>query len=510
MVYPYGGVQDSNRFEIWMKKNPLKFKKAYTVGVQLDSEGYLGSDKIITKLFRKARLDSLAGFERIKFDSVADFGGAQFDSIADITYAQYDSMADFRRTKFYSLANFGYVQFARRAYFGEAQFYSITDFKYARFKSRAYFGEIHFKGLTNFMGSKFDSLAQFVSAKFESEAYFKEAKFHSQANFERSIFYSKADFSWATFDSLADFGKANFFGLVDFRRANFKNKANFNSAIFKNQLDFREANIDSIVDFSLASISDTIWVGIPNSSKWQKYDFMRSKLAIRAAKIILCGPVDLKIQIEKFKFISLWDKLDYFSKKDIISTLKDLGFKEDKYNKEKFELNYIFEKSTKYQVKSTVYTKNKWYRFQLWPKWIKNFIYYITMGLGYRPFWLAWWVLGLIICFAIFYFFKMRDSINGYILKKFEMKESSSTKRKKDVIEVCNISRTESLMNCLYFSSMLLFSFRLKGEILTFFKLKEKRIIVGEYLLGLLIYIAFLTLAKSGSILHNLRSLFVG
>ena len=33
---------------------------------------------------------------------------------------------------------------------------------------------------------------------------------------------------------------------------------------------------------------------------------------------------------------------------------------------------------------------------------------------------------------------------------------------------------------------------------------------VIEWAIGLLVYVAFLTFSKSGSILHNLRELFVG
>ena len=226
------------------------------------------------------------------------------------------------------------------------------------------------------------------------------------------------------------------------------------------------------------------------------------------AKVVLFTPVNLVIQPEKIKYISLGPRLDYFSKKKIIEDLKNKkNFKEDK--KVQFELSYIFDKSTMYQEQSNRYDE-KWHHVWKYPKWFFNTFYYLTMGLGYRPFRLAWWVLGLIISFGIFYFFKMRDSINGYILKKYEMKESLGNKRKKVDKELKNISHTESMINCFYFSSMLLFTFRLKGEILTFFGLKEKRFIVGEYLLGLLIYISFLTLAKSGSILHNLKSLFIG
>ncbi|UCE07748.1 MAG: hypothetical protein JSW07_06870 [bacterium] len=73
-----------------------------------------------------------------------------------------------------------------------------------------------------------------------------------------------------------------------------------------------------------------------------------------------------------------------------------------------------------------------------------------------------------------------------------------------------NFHPVDLFINCLYFSAMLFFTFRLKRDILTSFELKERWIIVSEYFIGLLIYIAFLTFSKSGSILHNLKSLFIG
>jgi len=59
-------------------------------------------------------------------------------------------------------------------------------------------------------------------------------------------------------------------------------------------------------------------------------------------------------------------------------------------------------------------------------------------------------------------------------------------------------------------AEMVFFTFRLKRDILTFFDAKEKRLIVGEWVTGFLVYVAFLTLLKSGSILHNLKELFCG
>jgi len=368
---------------------------------------------------------------------------------------------------------------------------------------------VQFHYVANFREANFDSLAEFYNAQFHNLAYFWEAQFHSLANFEMAKFHSWATFVVVKFDSLADFRGTKFDSLAEFYDAQFDNLADFERAQFHSWANFRGVKFDSlaVADFRSAVILDSVIVG--NAGNIQRFDFSLAKL-IPGAKIIIYDPVEIKIQHEKFHFISLPKKLDYFSKKVTVDGTKRESYKGNDYAKERFELDYIFAKSTIYEDKSTRYLENRWYQVWKYPKWFLNTLYYLTMGLGYRPFRLAWWVLGLIIGFGIFYFFKMRDSINGYILKKFEMKESSGTKRKKDVDEVRKISRTESLINCFYFSSMLLFTFRLKGEILTFFGLKEKRIIVGEYLLGLLIYISFLTLAKSGSILHNLKSLFIG
>jgi len=369
---------------------------------------------------------------------------------------------------------------------------------------KAYFRNAQFDSLADFRKAKFDSRADLDGAKFYGRADFEKAQFHSQAGFALAKFDSLADFRVAQFHSWVYFVGTQFAGRADFLAAQFAGRADFTRANFDSRADFRGTQFDSLPDFERAHIESEFFVG---SREGQKFDFNRSIFS-KQSKIILCELAEINIQTEKIKHIFLLDTLSYNLKRLIIENLKDKSFKEN--SKAQFELEYIFDKSTMYQEKRDEYIKNKWYQIWKYPKWFLNTLYYITMGLGYRPFRLAWWVLGFIISFGIFYFFKMRDSINGYILKKFEMKESSGTKRKKAVDEVSTISRTESLMNCLYFSSMLLFSFRLKGEILTFFNLKEKRFIVGEYLLGLLIYIAFLTLAKSGSILHNLRSLFVG
>ena len=267
---------------------------------------------------------------------------------------------------------------------------------------------------------------------------------------------------------------------------------------------------------------DTLFVSDEDSM--QRYNFMRTKLLpagertistymakdtlhYPGARIILFGPVDLKIQSEKFKFIELADNLDYYAKKDIISVLKDSSFNDSKkYAKEHFEIDYIFAKSTKYQKESTEYEKYSIFHLKTW--W--RFMYNATMGLGYRPFRLACCISVFIILFATIYYFWIPQQINRYILKKYEIKEYPATKRRKIAKRIRNPRAFDIFINCTYFSSMLFFTFRLKGDLLASFDGKERWIIVLEYLIGLLIYIAFLTLSKAGSILHNLKSLFVG
>ena len=67
-----------------------------------------------------------------------------------------------------------------------------------------------------------------------------------------------------------------------------------------------------------------------------------------------------------------------------------------------------------------------------------------------------------------------------------------------------------TFMSCLYFSAMIFFTFRFKKDLLTFFSGREKYAIGLEWVLGFGVYLAFLLGAKSGSILHQLKTLFVG
>ena len=194
------------------------------------------------------------------------------------------------------------------------------------------------------------------------------------------------------------------------------------------------------------------------------------------------------------------DTLDYYSKKDIITDLKNYSFNGEQYQKERFELDYIFAKSTKFQEVATLYRPNKWYQILKWPKWAGIFFYDITMGLGYRPFRLIPWLFITLLCFSFWIFSKLPTQINEYINRE-EKKKSSE-------LQIEN--KFTTFINCFYVTSGAFFGIRLKQDVLTFFKPNQRWRIIVIWAVGLLMYFYFIYFAKSGSILNSIKGLFTG
>ena len=504
--------------------------------------------------FRFAQFDGTAYFRFAQFDSTADFSIAQFDSTADFRSARFNSTAEFSRARFNSTAEFS-AQFDGTADFRRAQFDSTAEFSSAQFNSTAEFREVQFDNTADFRRAQFDSTADFRRAQFDSTAEFRFAQFNSTAEFRFAQFNSTAEFRFAQFNSTAEFhfaqfdGTAEFHfaqfdGTAEFRRAKIGNRLRFKEVVFTKAVDFREAEFDTlgIADFNSAWIIDTLFAGSSSELYTQRFDLSLVKLlpggtyvlSGKSAKafpsitdttktdtsgkdlseqaeqtilsgpgahIVLEGPVEMKIQHEKLEFVSLLDTLDYFTKKVIVDGTKQASFKGDEYKHERFEMDFIFEKSTLYQKKTTTY--EVYSRFHPW-FWLQS-LYYYAMGLGYRPFWLIWWILGIIVLFGGIYMIWIPDPVRQYVYRDDPTKLKPSS-----LINPPRLPFTENLINCLYFSAMLLFTVRLKKDLLTSFELRHKRFIVFEWLLGVGIYGAFLALSKAGSILHNLKSLFLG
>jgi len=395
--------------------------------------------------FVSAHFDNTVNFRLASFGAKADFSDARFDSAANFKHARFEDEADFSGTQFNNMADFGGAQFKGEADFSGAQFDSSANFDF--------FG--HFAGVANFESAKFNRRVGFDDTGFTNGANFRHTKFNGEGSFYFTIFHGEVDFRNVQFDNLR------------LTRAKIKGKL------------------------------------MPGSNDGQKFDFTRAIFSPEA-RLELHELVELKIQPEKLKYILLENELGYFLKKDIIENLKSKSFPND--NGAQFEPDYIFAKSTIYQAQADEYTENRWHEISKWPKWIGNTLYYWTMGLGYRPFRLIWWALGIVIIYTGIFMKKMRERVNEYITGNFETKQRSTNENG----EKPPPGFWESLLNCAYFSVMLFFTFRLKGNILTFFNGREKRLVVSEWLLGFFVYVAFLTLSKAGSILHNPKELFVG
>lgn len=344
---------------------------------------------------------------------------------------------------------------------------------------------------SNFSQTKFDSIVDIESALFQDPADFSQTQFLNKFNISYATFDSVVNFSLAKFDSNAVFHSTSFKGDAIFRSVQFGQQANFENTFFERGLDLRGAKFKGL------SLKNSTFNGdlILGSQTVQKYDLTET-VFLGDSKIVLYDIVDLKIHLEQFHRLKVASGLDYYSKKGIVNFLKSETYALD--DKARFELDYLFSKSTMYQPISHIYSSFKLTDIN---KVIYNYIYYTTMGLGYRPFRLAFWLLGLILIYSIFYFFNMSYSINKYISIYHSSPKAPSNQRRKSK---SFSSLSDSFINCLYFSFIVLFSLKPSVAFLDLFSSQEKRIIITEWLMGVNILIAFLTLSRAGSIIGNL------
>lgn len=353
-------------------------------------------------------------------------------------------------------ANFNDAILASAAYFGGSQLQNTIDFGGAIFASTA-----------SFNGSLFLTTIDFFRTKFDSTTYFRGAKFHKIANFIEARFHGTTDFYGATFGNWAYFVRDTL-----------------------ESINLLEVESKEYLDFENTNIKGTMRLG---SHKPFKIDLTLANLT--EAAVELYNIAQIKMPERKIEKLSLLDTLSYTAKENIIDNLKEKSFGGSK--SAAFELDYLLAKSTMYQNKTDVYEHQKWYYVWKWPKWTFAWFYNATMGFGYRPFRIIWWALGVILLSALYYTIKMGKRINEYVTITFPSKRQKKS-----------FSTFSTVVNCAYFSVMLFFTFRLKGDLLTFFDDKEKKFIIAEWLMGLAVYVAFLY--HTSSVLQNIRSLFIG
>lgn len=565
--YPYGCTPDQSldrSARVAGRVPPLRCTSSSFTGVQFDS----------LALFSNARFDSIASFSGAAFDA-AFFVDATFNSRASFGEAAFESAALFDRAVFSGPATFEGSTFSGAADFIDVEFGSGASFSPARFERRASFFTARFEGLADFDGATFEDAASFKSTRFEDGVTFRGVTFTGRVDFRGASIDSIGVFDGAAFEQGATFEGAALGGAVDFSSARYWGATDFWDA-----LDFRGARFggDTVADFSRASVRDTIHIGSWDEGADHRFDFRRvnfleggrearpsdtTDVDYPGAAVVLHGPADVQLQVEKFDFLRLADGLSYFDKRDIVTYLKTHSFDSDGQEVARFELDYLLARSTMHQGRTGTHEAYSWHDAQWW----LNVGYYYLMGFGYRPFRIFLWAGVMVLAFAVFYRLRMADDVHAFVqnngedhaprtpsppapkpapfqdttwditLGRFTIGRiaprtspngPSSRQLPSRQLSSEQLSPMRPLsqptasgnpdhasmltpwIHCLYFSTMVVFTLRLNRKILTFFDAGQQRIIVTQWVAGFTLYVLFLTLAKSGSILHQLKTLFVG
>ncbi len=441
--------------------------------------------------------------------------GLVFSNNVDSSRAVHETAMHFSSAVFQQSALFQSSVFQDSADFKKAHFKGYTRFDSSSFQNYSRFNEATFDQITHFFHARFSQNARFFGTIFNDEVSFNDVQFYRPVFFHNAQFHGPANFTTAHFHAPVDFLRAQFNAPVYFEHATFNGDATFYFCQINAPLMFEDALADTII-FHGAMIRDKIYLGSVNLSRYPTGDFTKASFtepehALKSGKktgggeIILVGPARVSIQIEKFGHLSICDTLDYFTKKNIIATLKDESFSDDDQATERFELDYLLARSTMHQDKSSIYGRTKFYQVHKWPHWFLTELYYLTMRLGYRPFNLLYWALATVLIFTVIYANWIPDRLKEFIALDWKHRPTH------DVVVSPNkwAVRYENALVAFYFSAAIFFALRFNKDLFNFFGRKEKIWISFEWLLGIIFYVAFFALAQSGSILHRLLGLFV-
>ncbi|MDY6930812.1 MAG: pentapeptide repeat-containing protein [Halobacteriota archaeon] len=301
--------------------------------------------------------EEFISFEGFYFPpGTSDFKERVFEKIVHFQLAEFKGKANFRSAEFNKIANFRSAEFN-----GEAKFES------AEFNGEAMFELTKFKGAANLAEAKFNEETYFESAKFNETVDFRIAEFNEKANFRRTEFNEKAKFEFTKFKGEATFFRAEFNGKTDIIRFESKN-INLEGTFFSENVRIE------------ADLSKCLF----NGSNIEKVDLTGSKLPEEKKKwFMISEGIKIREEIE--------GKLSNEELEEIYRRLKQ-----------------SYQRSGDYSTAGEFYysemeCKRKemgFFQRQFW-----NFFYRLLCGYGERPFRVIEASLGLIIVFAVLYFF---------------------------------------------------------------------------------------------------------
>jgi hypothetical protein len=410
--------------------------------------------------------------------------------------------------------NYNNKIFEDSASFDGAHFLDRTRFDHTIFHEDAIFNEAIFEDNVYFHKSTFNKTARYFGTTFKQKTTFNNSKFKTPVFFHNVQFQDSCNFIDAHFDGPVNFYKTQFNSFSDFSYTWFKDSISFYFSEINGPFTLQNAVADNIL-FHGTIIRDKLYLGnnvriqiptvdLTKASFAQNIDFDRQthKKMVKSGKIVLVGPVHLALQSEKFKNLTLLKTLDYFSKKNIIETLKENSYSRKNQATERFELDYILARSIMYQEKTSAYSP---YRPRHILKWLPAWLCSVTMGFGYRPFKLFWWAFGIVLIFMTIYAWKIPKRLEEFIALEWKHKRTKENKEQASKYSIVY----DNLLTAFYFSNAIFFALRFNKDIFNYFDRREKVLISIEWLLGIIFYFIFFTQAKSGSILHRLWGMFI-
>lgn len=157
-----------------------------------------------------------------------------------------------RNCRFKGELNLTYLNFVNPISFKGSHFERYVDFRGSRFKGYADFHRSHFERKASFTGSRFEGYAYFGGSHFEDDAIFIGSHFEGWAYFSGSHFGSGAEFPESRFEDVAKFMISNFEGGCRFNDSHFEKAVYFNGSHFKGDVIFRNSQFDNVISFDAA------------------------------------------------------------------------------------------------------------------------------------------------------------------------------------------------------------------------------------------------------------------
>ncbi|MDY6966696.1 MAG: ion channel [Halobacteriota archaeon] len=319
-------------------------------------------------------------FYHKKFKQDVEFTGAKFCDGVNFVFSEFLKNADFQNARFYG----------KVAFFNEVKFKGYANFRDAIFCKSVYFRKSEFSEDVNrkSVGHKnADVEAIFDLVKFKERVSFREAKFFKNVSFEATDFLDYTYFEETEFHEHADFSKVKFDGITTFAPEKPETPEKSKT------IDFRDAffseNVKIEADLSECYLYDSnIYRLDLTDSKW---------------------PEETKKWHIFSEGIKIWEEtegeLEY---NDLVGIYRRLKQSHQRYGDHSTAGEFYYREMECKRRQMGFFQKQFW-----------NIFYRGLCGYGERPFRVILASLGLILLFAVLYFF------NGIMLVGAELSTDS-------------------------------------------------------------------------------------